>query len=69
MYTTVVEHEGKLVYGALSEDGKLLAIFSTDVIELCDRCLQRQCCCFIKTATEAINRLCRICLNKETGAI
>jgi hypothetical protein len=71
MYTTVVEHDGKLMYAALGKGGQVLAIFSDKVIELCDECLQRECCCFIKTAADALSRvgLCAICLDRKTGAI
>ena len=70
MYTTVVEHEGKLVYGALSKKGELLCIFSSKVMEydICEDCEVRRYCCRLDTG-EKVERLCRICLDKKTGAI
>jgi hypothetical protein len=73
MYTTVVEHEGKLVYGALNKDGVLLAIFSSNVTvteeEVCTGCKMRMGICTLAVHGKKAEKLCRICLDKKTGAI
>ncbi len=73
MYTTVVEHEGKLVYGALSQKGELLAIFSNKVTvteeEVCTGCQMRMGICTLAVHGKRAEKLCRICLDKKTGAI
>jgi hypothetical protein len=70
MYTTVVEHDGRLVYAALGKDGQVLAIFSDKVTEydICDGCKVRRYCCRLDTG-EKVEKLCRICLDKKTGVI
>ncbi|MCK4976762.1 MAG: hypothetical protein KAS36_07520 [Anaerolineales bacterium] len=70
MYTTVVEHEGKLVYAALADAGHVLAIFSSRITEgietICEYCQVRQaCCCIVKK--DNLANTCRICLDKERG--
>ena len=73
MYTTVVEHDGELVYGGLNKDGELLAIFSRKVTvteeEVCTGCQMRMGICTLAVPGKKAEKLCRICLDKKTGAI
>jgi hypothetical protein len=73
MYTTVVEHEGALVYAALKDDGKVIAILSdkVTVIEenVCTSCRMRMGICTLAIPGKRAEKLCRICLDKKTGAI
>ncbi len=73
MYTTVVEHDGKPVYAALGKDGQVLAIFSNKVTiteeEVCTGCQMRMAICTLAVPGKKAEKLCRICLDKKTGAI
>lgn len=74
MYTTVVEHDGRLVYAALSQKtGEILAIISSEVTvteeEVCDDCDIRMGICTLAVPKKRAVKLCRICLDKRTGAL
>ena len=72
MHSTVLEYNGRLVYALVNDDGEVHDVISEQLTvteeEVCDDCNMRMGICSLETK-EKLVKLCRICLDKRTGAL
>ena len=72
MRTSVVEKDGKLVY-AMLDGADIVEVISEDVEEvetaICEECEIRMGMCTLAAPGKKAVKLCRICLDKRTGAL